>query len=238
MQATSQREKGERTELVGYLRTSTQDQLLGIDAQRERVELIARHRRCHVARWFTEHESGGDNTRPELDKAMRHARRIRAIVCVAKLDRLARDQSFLMRLYDGKVPIIFGDLPELSFSAADRMMVQMVASFAEFELNRMKERMREWHRQRKARGLPSGVPENLTQDGRLRGTMNAALKRTADAIEEMSDIAEIAAVKITEGWTLAQIADHLNAEGYPTRRGKSWHPIQVKRVLDRIKAVS
>ena len=69
--------------MIGYLRTSTVDQLLGIDAQRERVGLIARGKACDVVRWFTEHESGGNNDRAELDKALRLARRIQAIVCVA-----------------------------------------------------------------------------------------------------------------------------------------------------------
>ena len=165
----SHKQPFQRDKMVGYLRTSTEDQLLGIDGQREKVLWIAKAKKCEVVRWFTEHESGGYNERVELDKAMRYARRTQATVCVAKLDRLARDQSFVMKLYDGKVPIIFGDMPDLAFSAADRMMVQMLGAFAEFELNRMRERMREWHRQRKLQGLSSGVPKNMTQEGRLKG---------------------------------------------------------------------
>jgi DNA invertase Pin-like site-specific DNA recombinase len=225
----------DRRQLIGYLRTSTRDQLLSIDAQRDKVEAIARARGCAVDRWFTEHESGANNDRPELDKAMRHARRIRATVVVAKLDRLARDQAFLMSLVDGNVPIIFGDLPERDFSAADRMMIQIISSFAEFELNRMRERMRDWHRQRKALGLKSGTAANMTREGRLKGARSSAARRTAEAVADMSDIAEIAAEKRDEGWTLGRIAQHLNSEGFPTRRGKSWHANQVKRVLDRAK---
>lgn len=222
------------SKMVGYLRTSTVDQLLGIDGQREKVQWIAKTRSCTVVRWFTEHESGGDNERVELDKAMRYARRTQAIVCVAKLDRLARDQSFVMKLYDGKVPIIFGDMPDLAFTAADRVMVQMIGVFAEFELNRMRERMREWHRQRKAQGLSSGVPKNMSQEGRSKGAKIAATLRTAEAVEEMADIAEIASEKVNEGWSTGRIAAYLNSEGYPTRRGAKWHPNQVARVLKRL----
>ena len=139
-----------------------------------------------------------------------------------------------MKLYDGKVPIIFGDMPDLAFSAADRMMVQMLGAFAEFELNRMRERMREWHRQRKAQGLSTGVAKNMTEEGRRLGRQNAALRQRVEAVEEMADIAEIAVEKAKEGWSQTQIADHLNAEGYPTRRGAKWHPNQVGRVLKRL----
>ena len=221
--------------LVPYLRTSTDDQRLGIDAQRETVSRIARDRKMEVDRQFMEHESGGNNERPELDKAVRHARRIHGIVCVAKLDRLARDATFLMRLYDGNVPIIFGDLPEIDGSAASRMMVQVMAAVAEFERRRTGERMKDWWKQRKTLGLPTGCPANMTQEGRMMGARNAAIARVALAIDEMADIAEIAAGKVKEGWSLSHIADHLNSEGYVTRRGKGWHPCQVMRVLDRIK---
>ena len=41
---------------------------------------------------------------------------------MAKLDRLARDSAFLMRVFDGNVPLLFGDLPEIDGSAASRFM--------------------------------------------------------------------------------------------------------------------
>ena len=65
---------------------------------------------------------------------------------VAKLDRLARDSAFLMTIYDGGVPVIFGDLPEVDGSAASRLMVQMMANIAEFERRRIRQA---------ARGRPS-----------------------------------------------------------------------------------
>src|SRR5262249_35046888 len=105
-------------QIVGYLRTSTDDQLLGIDAQRATLHRIAAERRAELARTSTEHEPGGHPERPDLEKPTRPARRINAALVVAKLDRLARDARFLLQLYDGNVPIIFGDLPEIDGSAA------------------------------------------------------------------------------------------------------------------------
>ncbi len=226
------------TAIVGYLRTSTEDQLLGIDAQEERLRDIARRNACDVAQVFIEHESGGRPDRPELDRAIRHARRIRATLVVAKLDRLARDQGFLMKLVDGNVPILFGDLEDIDATTPEgRMMLQVFGTFAEFERRRIGSRTREALRILKGRGVALGAANpkcrNLTAEARARGAAAAARARTARAVEEQSDIAAIAAARRAEGLSLRRIAAHLNAEGYPTREGKRWGPVQVKRILDR-----
>jgi DNA invertase Pin-like site-specific DNA recombinase len=223
-----------RSKIVGYLRTSTDDQRLGIDAQQSTVDRIASDRLCPIAKLFIEHESGGDNERPELDKAMRHARRIKAIVVVAKLDRLARDSTFLMRLYDENVPIIFGDLPEVDgITAAGRLTIQMMANIAEFERRRIGERTKEALAALKAKGVKLGTPKNLNQTGRKKGALKSAKKRWERAVEEMADVAETAVRLKTEGLSLAAIAASLNADEEVTRKGSTWSATQVKRVLDR-----
>jgi DNA invertase Pin-like site-specific DNA recombinase len=228
--------KTRRTKVVAYFRTSTDDQRLGIDAQRETVGRIAADRTCTVAREFVEHESGGNNGRCELDKAIRYARRIDAFLVVAKLDRLSRDATFLMRLVDGNVPIIFGDLPEIDGSAASRMMVQMLATFAEFERRRIGERTKEALAALKRQGKRLGTPANLKPEHRRKGARNAAVARARCAVEEMADVATIAAEMRSQGLKDGQIATRLNDEGIVTRRGKDWHAIQVKRMLDRAAA--
>jgi DNA invertase Pin-like site-specific DNA recombinase len=221
--------------IVGYARTSTVDQLLSIDGQRDTLDRIARGFDCKVAKVFVEHESGGNNERVELDRAIKHARRVGATLVVAKLDRLARDQSFLLKLYDGNVPIIFGDIPEVDGrTAAGRAHIQMMALMAEFERRRMSERMKDWHRMRRAQGFKAGTPANLTQEARLKGIRKAAANQAARAIEDMSDITPIAAKMASDGRTLQDIADHLNEAEYPTRKGSSWSATQVARLLDRV----
>jgi DNA invertase Pin-like site-specific DNA recombinase len=231
----------ENREAIPYYRTSTDDQLLGIDAQHETVLRIAGQKGLKVARDWTEHESGGNNDRPALDQALRYAKRTGATIIVAKLDRLARDSQFLMKLYDGNVPIIFGDLPEVDGSAAGRLMIQMMANFSEFERRRIGERTKEALAILKGRGVKLGAsrPEcqNLTDADRKRGSEVAAKTRTAQAIEEMADVAEIAVKMRGEGGTLQSIADHLNAERIPSRKGAAWNPMMVKRVVDRANAV-
>jgi DNA invertase Pin-like site-specific DNA recombinase len=219
--------------MVPYLRTSTDDQRLGIDAQRATAERIAADRNCKIARVYVEHESGGDNGRPQLDLALKHAKRIGAVLVVAKLDRLARDSSFLMRVYDGGVPVLFGDLPEVDGSAASRLIVQVMASIAEFERRRIGERTRDALALLKARGVKLGKPENLTYEAQLKGADASAKARVRRAIDDMSDVEPIARKMKQEGATLQKIADQLNDERYVTRQGKSWSATQVMRILNR-----
>ena len=225
--------KTRNCKLVPYRRTSTDDQKLGIEAQDATINRIAAERGCEIVRVFTEHESGGKNDRPELDKAMRHARRVGAAILVAKLDRLARDSAFLMKLYDSGVPIIFGDLPEVDGAAASRFMVQSMANVAEFERRRIGERTSEALQALKAQGKKLGTPANLTDADRIKGAGASARKSRSLAIDEMADVAPIIAEKKAAGSTLQQIADHLNSEGYVTRKGGEWSPTQVLRVLKR-----
>lgn len=220
--------------MVPYYRTSTDDQKLGIEAQRETASRIAMVRGCQVVREFTEHESGGDNDRPELVKAMHHARRVGAILIVAKLDRLARDSAFLMSLYDSGVPIIFGDMPEVDgTTATGRIQIQMMANFAEFERRRIGERTREALAVLKASGVKLGTPANLTSDARSKGTVVSARKNRDRAVSEMSDVASVVCKLRSDGATLQTIADHLNLEGYVTRQGGQWATTQVLRILRR-----
>jgi DNA invertase Pin-like site-specific DNA recombinase len=231
------------TKIVGYLRTSTDDQLLGIDAQESTLKRIAADKHCDIAKVFTEHESGGNLERIELDNAIRHARRLKAYLVVAKLDRLARDQQFLMRLVDGDVPIIFGDLADVDFTTPEgRIHIQMLSSFAEFERNRIGTRTKEALKILKARGVKLGTPANLTAAARVKGATVSGKRRTAKAIADQSDIASVALELRAAGRSLRDIARHLNGEGYPTRDGKEYNPetqeggwqaTQVKRVLDR-----
>lgn len=230
-------------DIVAYYRTSTDDQKLGIKAQRQRVEEIARSKQVRVISSYTEHESGGDRSRPELRKALSRARGSKAILCVAKLDRLARDSGFLQSLRDGDVPIIFGDMPEVDGSAASGLMVQMMAGFAEFERKRIGERTKEALAQLKKDGMRLGTVANLTAEGRKKGSKKGGQKLRKRAIDAMEAQAQIALEKRDQGWTLRKIADHFNElvgegdERTPrevTRNGKSFSPTQVKRILDRI----
>ena len=62
----------------------------------------------------------------------------------------------------------------------------------------------------------------------------SAKVRRQKAVEGYSDITEYMQELRGQLLSLSAIAEHLNADGHTTRRGKSWNKVQVKRVLDRI----
>ena len=88
---------------VSYLRVSTQKQGfsgLGLEAQKE---IIQNHlREITPIAEYTEVESGRktDKGRPQLRKSLEHCRKEGATLIVAKLDRLARNVSFLSSLLE------------------------------------------------------------------------------------------------------------------------------------------
>ena len=63
---------------------------------------------------FVEIESGRRAKRPKLDAALAACKKHKAKLVVAKLDRLSCNVSFLLKLVDSGVDVLFADLPELN----------------------------------------------------------------------------------------------------------------------------
>ena len=90
---------------VAYLRVSTQKQGysgLGLEAQREIIQKYLRDK-IPVAE-FVEIESGRKKDRPKLKEALSLCRKTEATLIVAKLDRLARNVSFLSNIHFSNLP--------------------------------------------------------------------------------------------------------------------------------------
>ncbi|WP_394335008.1 recombinase family protein [Hymenobacter crusticola] len=85
---------------VAYYRVSTLKQGesgLGLEAQQAAVQAYVPDPAAIVAT-FQEIESGKNNGRPELAKAVAECRRLGATLLVAKLDRMSRDAAYILRL--------------------------------------------------------------------------------------------------------------------------------------------
>jgi len=222
---------------VSYLRTSTTDQSLGIEAQRATVTQFVAARGGRIVGCFEEQESGARSDRPQLDAALAHARDRGATLLVAKLDRLSRDVEFLAKLLKGDVPLAFCDLPH-----ADKLMVTVMSGVAQWERERISTRTREALAAKKAAGYPDGkIPGNpagaaaFGEDGRIRGqgVAVATIKAgAADFAERMRP--HIAAARAAGATSLRQIADYLNGADVEARRGGQWDASAVHRVLKRL----
>jgi len=123
---------------IAYYRVSTQAQGrsgLGLEAQREAVARHAATLGGQVVQEFTEVESGKRNDRPQLAAALAACRAQGAVLCIAKLDRLARNARFLLSVVEGagEAGVAFCDLPQLPPGPAGRFMLTMFAAVAELE---------------------------------------------------------------------------------------------------------
>jgi DNA invertase Pin-like site-specific DNA recombinase len=222
--------------IIGYLRVSTKGQGesgLGLDAQRAAVESYAKQIGATLAMTYTEVESGKLADRPELAKALAHARRSKGTLVVAKLDRLARNVAFLSALMDSKVPFVACDNPH-----ANRLTLHILAAVAEAEAVAISQRTKSALAAYKARGgkLGAALPQcrNLTDAARKKGAAHAGKAVAKAAAEAYADLRPSIAEWRNAGTTLEAIADRLNADGHTTRRGRPWNPVQVSRVLTRI----
>ena len=141
-------------DFVAYYRVSTQRQGrsgLGLEAQRQAVQAWLQPRDGVLVAELTEVETGkGANAldrRPELRAALDHARRHKATLIIAKLDRLARNVHFISGLIEQKVPIVAADMPD-----ADITMLHIYAAMAEREARVTSERTKAALAAAKARG--------------------------------------------------------------------------------------
>jgi DNA invertase Pin-like site-specific DNA recombinase len=79
---------------VAYIRVSTTKQELGLESQ---LNIINNYigKNDTILKLFTEKESGRNNNRIELSKAIAYTKDNDAILLIAKLDRLSRNVTFI-----------------------------------------------------------------------------------------------------------------------------------------------
>jgi DNA invertase Pin-like site-specific DNA recombinase len=226
-------------EIIAYCRVSTKQQGasgLGMEAQRAAVESYAKGIGARVAGLYVEVESGKKSDRPELARALAHAKRNKAALCVAKLDRLSRNVEFLARVMNAGTDFVACDYP-----AANRLTLHIMAAVAEAEAKAISDRTRAALQAAKARGtlLGSDRPghwtgrEKARQQGARKGAKVSAEVRSKAAVDAYADLTPLMKQWRTEGLSLHGIAGRLNTEGHTTRRGRPWNAVQVARVLER-----
>ena len=138
---------------------------------------------------------------------------------IAKLDRLARSVAFISALMEAKTNFLAVDMPH-----ASRLVLHVMAAFAEHEREMIRERTKAALAAAKARGVRLGA----------NGAMLAA-RHKADATAYAIHLEDaIMAATSVGAHTTREIADYLNVAGIPSRQGGRWHPANIARVLRRL----
>jgi len=218
---------------VAYYRVSTQrqgDSGLGLEAQRDSVQQYVNKHGTLVAE-YREVETGKRSDRPELNKAIAHSRRINATLVIAKLDRLARNVAFTAALMESGADFLCVDNPN-----ANRLTIHVLAAVAEDEARRISSRTKAALQAYKKRGgkLGSHDPKcrKLSKSDSRKGSAVGAATVRENAKRAYADLVPI--IQSLQGFSLRQIAKHLNELGHTTRNGKEWTATQVRRVLTRL----
>lgn len=205
---------------VAYYRVSTDRQGasgLGLEAQRQAV---ARYLgRGRLLAEFTEVESGRRHTnRPELLAALALCRKRRAVLVIARLDRLARNVAFIANLMESGADFVACDMPQ-----ANRLTIHILAAVAEHERELISQRTKVALAEAKRRGTRLGNPR-LAQARKKALAAHRAHRPAAEVLKLIADWRG-------QGKTLRAIADDLNRLQIGTPRGKQWYASSVRNQL-------
>jgi len=215
---------------VAYLRQSTKKQEasgLGIEAQREIIHNFLSPE-VPIAE-FVETESGRHNDRPKLSEALALCRKTGSTLIVAKLDRLSRNVAFVSKLLESDTEIKFCDFP-----TANKLVLHIIASIAEYEAQLISTRTRQSLEAKKARGVALGKPENLVNnlDKAISNSRKTNMKKARDNPNNKRAAAMLK-ILVKQNLSLTEMADVLNAEGFVTSRGSRFTAWSVSVLLKR-----
>lgn len=214
---------------VIYKRVSTAEQGksgLGLEAQQRDIDLFLANYSdvpFEVVGTFQDVGSGADNGRPELQAAIKLAKKQKAELLVAKLDRLSRRLSYVATLMeDPKLSLRVASMP-----SADKAMLHVYALVAEMERDFISSRTKAALAAAKARGVQLGGDRN--------GAIAAANARRASVASAHAEKAmQLIGPMRAGGMSLPKIAEALNAGGMiKSPAGGDWSPMAVKRIIDR-----
>jgi DNA invertase Pin-like site-specific DNA recombinase len=222
--------------LVAYYRVSTDQQGrsgLGLDAQKAAVAQYMATSKGTIIAEYEEVESGKRDDRPQLAAALASCRAHGAVLIIAKLDRLARNTSFLLSVVDGtgRAGVVFCDLPQLPPGPMGKFFVTLMAAVAELEAGLISQRTKAALAAAKLRGVKLGSP-------RMAAGFDTAISRAGR--QAQTDRAKIHAAgvlpyivkaRLAGANSRPQIAAILTARGIrPPSGGASWHANQVARI--------
>jgi DNA invertase Pin-like site-specific DNA recombinase len=195
---------------------------LGLDSQKSAVHSFIGNRSLIAE--FKDIESGKNDFRPELLKAIQKTKETGSTLVIAKLDRLSRNLNFITLLQNEKVKFVCCDLPD-----ANELTINIIGAMAQSERKLISERTKSALVQLKKRGVKLGSPENLTNEARLKGSMKMFEKSRKN--DNNIKARKVIHLLKSNGMTLREIANELNESGFKTSKGLTFKAEQVRRLL-------
>lgn len=203
---------------------------LGMESQLSEATCFCQSENMEVIHHYHEVETGKGKdalvVRPQLAKALSHAKKEGAYLVVSKLDRLGRNVAFISNLMESKVPFVVSQFG----MDADPFTIHLYAALSEKEREMISQRTKAALKALKEKGVMLGNRTNLNE-ARLKSIDTHV--RLAD--EFANKVSPIIKHLKSEGNTMQSIADKMNEMGVRTRKGGSWHSSTVFKILKRLK---
>ena len=216
------------TKTIGYIRVSTDKQAdkgVSLEAQQEKLKAYATLYDLELVEIIVDAgESAKSLNRPGLTKALSMLGKEADALLVVKLDRLTRSVADLGKLLDShfKTSSLLSVSEQIDTrTAAGRLVLNVLASVSQWEREAIGERtsvaMR--HKQSKGEYIGGKVPYGFRLvDGEL--IKHESEQRVMSAVKEFRKA----------GLSYRAIIQELEARGFKSRSGKTFSPMQVKRI--------
>jgi site-specific DNA recombinase len=209
-----------------YLRVSTEDQAkegYSLEVQREYLEDFAKRENYDIFKVYCDDGiSGYSDRRPALQELLKDAKDKKfELVLVYKIDRFSRNLKDLLTLVDelssGGVGFKSATEPFDTTTSAGKLMFQQLGSFAEFERNRIAERV--------FPGMIKGVKQGRWQGARFSpfGYTYNKEKKLLEIEQREADIVKLIYTMYLAGKSTQDIVVYLNKKEYQTRTGKRFY---------------
>jgi DNA invertase Pin-like site-specific DNA recombinase len=210
---------------IAYVRTSTGKQNLGLEEQQTQILDFINKNNSILIDTIVEQESGKNNQRPGLEKALNLCEKNSYILLFTKLDRLSREVEFLFAIHRRGVKLKCIALPELN-----TLTLGIFGTMAQYERELISQRTKSALQElKKTRKL--GSPQNLTEEAKLRGKEVVRRNRIENPNWKMAKTF-IEHFKMKNGYIhYTKISQLLNENGYKTRNGCEFSPATVKRLV-------
>ena len=212
---------------IAYYRVSTQKQSLGLEVQRTSVINYLASTNGKLISEFSERESGKNDNRIELFKAIDECKRTNSILIIAKLDRLSRNVAFVFTLKESNIEFVACDLPTFN-----TLTLAVFCGLAQQERELISQRTKLALSELKNRGVKLGRPNACFSDeDRKKAALANSIIADNNENNKRAKLMVEALLKVTSNKTI--IANKLNESGFKTARGKEFTSIQVIRLIRR-----
>jgi site-specific DNA recombinase len=216
---------------IGYIRVSTDKQAdcgVSLEVQRRKVEAMAVVQGAALVEMIEEAESAKSLDRPGMERLLAIVERgeVDAVI-IAKLDRITRsvkDLAELLKRFSRRGVALISVADSLDTStAAGRLVLNIMVSVSQWEREAIGERTQAAMSHLKAAGARVG---NIAFGYQI----SADKKQLEPNAAEQDVLARVRELR-EGGYTLREIAEELNRQGYTTRRGSAWRHEYVNGIL-------